>query len=269
MGSTTLSTPIIHQNFLTGSWVSLILCLVFSFAYVLCNLYYSHYFREREYAEALKKKFETEANEIASANLANVRTEAELAAYRNPRIEAALIKQEHAATNKKKERFYLYLWLWFGRLARLGFVIGLGLLVAFAISNSSAHSEPQTGNSSVVSPPTATEIFTLRSRCAELGQKIMEHNFIGSALTQDVTTHYDPQTNRCYAELDVTEADLTKYNDYNFRAVYDGQTREILASVTNDKGQKTAFVKDGGLKTTDWNEAIMQIGTLMADSRKK
>jgi hypothetical protein len=130
-----LPKPIVHQRFLTGSWISLILCLIFSFAYVLCNLYYSHYFREREYAEALKKKFETEANEITHANAANIQTEAELAAFRNPRIEAARIKREHAEENKRKEQFYQYLWVWSGRLARFGFVIGLGLLVAFAILN--------------------------------------------------------------------------------------------------------------------------------------
>jgi hypothetical protein len=88
-----------------------------------------------ERSGALKKKFETEAKEIANANVANIRTEAELAAYRNPRIEAARIKQEHASKNKRKEQFYQHLWLWSGRLARLGFVVGLALLVAFAISN--------------------------------------------------------------------------------------------------------------------------------------
>lgn len=131
----TLSKPIVHQKFLTGSWISLFLCLIFSFAYVLCNLYYGHYYREREYAEALKKKLVTEANEISHMNVANVRTQAELAAYRNPRLEAARIRGEEAAESRQKEKFYQYLWLWSGRLARLGFVVGLGLLIMFAISN--------------------------------------------------------------------------------------------------------------------------------------
>lgn len=87
-------------------------------------------------AEALKKKFETEAKEIANASVANIQTDEQLAAYRNPRLEAARIKNEHAKENKRKEHLYQRLWLWSGRLARLGFVVGLILLVAFAISNS-------------------------------------------------------------------------------------------------------------------------------------
>lgn len=43
-----LSKPIVHQKYLTGSWISLIVCLIFSFAYVLCNLYYGHYYMGRE-----------------------------------------------------------------------------------------------------------------------------------------------------------------------------------------------------------------------------
>jgi hypothetical protein len=101
-------------------------------------------------------------------------------------------------------------------------------------------------------------------------QKIMEGNNIGSALTQDVVTHYDPPTNRCYGELDVNTADLSKFTDDYSRYVYDAQTGELLASVSNDHGKKTAYVKDGGgFKATDWDQAIIQIESLMADDRKQ
>jgi len=51
-------------------------------------------------------------------------------------------------------------------------------------------------------PPTATEV------CAELGEKIMEENDIGMALSQ--VSRYDPRINRCYVELIVVAADVTK-----------------------------------------------------------
>jgi hypothetical protein len=77
--------------------------------------------------------------------------------------------------------------------------------------------------------PTATEVFQLRSACADLGQKILEDNAVGTALTKDQVSHYDSRTNRCYVELTINTADLTQGLDYLHRVLYDGQTREMLA----------------------------------------
>src|SRR5258708_25237375 len=52
----TFGKPLHHQKLLTASWIALFLCLLFSLVYVLVTLYYSHHFREREWAEARKKK---------------------------------------------------------------------------------------------------------------------------------------------------------------------------------------------------------------------
>ncbi len=136
-------------------------------------------------------------------------------------------------------------------------------------SHSSAQPDTPTPRPRIASPPTATEIFNLRTKCAELGQKIMENNTIGSALTQDIVTHYNPETNRCYAELDVNMADLSKFDEYNSGTLYDGQTAEMLAHIEHKKGQKTAYVKDSGLKTTDFDTAIMKMAELMEDDRKQ
>lgn len=136
-------------------------------------------------------------------------------------------------------------------------------------SHPSLQPDARNANAGAVSPPTATEVFNLRSKCAELGQKIMENNFIGSALTQDVVTHYDSQTNRCYADLHVNKADLSKFNEYYSRSVYDGQTGEMLASVTNKDGQKSAYLKDGGVKLTDWDAAVTRMEALMTDDHKQ
>src|SRR5438045_110893 len=87
----------------------------------------------------------------------------------------------------------------------------LGLLLCSCSSSSQPQKLQKTH---VAAPPTATEVFDLRSKCAELGQKIMDGNLIGSALRQDQVSHYNPETNRCYVQLDVSQADLTKYQDY-------------------------------------------------------
>jgi hypothetical protein len=149
-------------------------------------------------------------------------------------------------------------------------VIGYVAVLICSCSHPAVYTDTITVPKRVASQPTATETFNLRSECAKLGQKIMEGNTIGSALTQDVVTHYDPPTNRCYAELDVNTADLSKFTDDYSRYVYDAQTGELLASVGNDHGKKTAYVKDGGgLKVTGWDQAIIQIESLMADDRKQ
>jgi hypothetical protein len=169
---------------------------------------------------------------------------------------------------KKRESISSVLWYGFGWVARLSFPVGLGLLMFFA-ANNSTNSESQSIKPSVASAPTATEIFNLRSKCAELGQQIMETNNIGIALTQGVETHYDPLTNRCYAELDVSMADMSKFDEYNSRTLYDGQTKEMLAHIQRKTGQRTAYLKDGGLNTTDFDAAVMKMQELMADDRKQ
>lgn len=85
-------------------------------------------------------------------------------------------------------------------------------------------------------PPSATEVFHLRSECAELAEKIMNENTIGMALTQSVLSHYNPKTNRCYAELTVQSADLS--SNYLAEYLYDGQTKEMLAFAVHDKGKQ-------------------------------
>jgi hypothetical protein len=122
--------------------------------------------------------------------------------------------------------------------------------------------------SSNANRPSATEIFNLRSKCAELGEKIMEGNHIGSALTQSQVSHYDSGTNRCYVELDVNVADLSKWDEYNSRCLFDGQTGELLGWVKNEKGKKAAYVTDSP-NVLDYDAAAMKIGALMADDRKQ
>lgn len=84
----TLGKPLHHQRLLTASWIALFVCLLFCFIYVLINLYYSHHYREREWAEARKKKFETEAEEVPHMGVVNVQTPQQIAEFQGPRRHA-------------------------------------------------------------------------------------------------------------------------------------------------------------------------------------
>jgi hypothetical protein len=65
----------------------------------------------------MKKRFETEANEIQHLN------------------KAASISGENAEWNERRAEFYCRVWVWTGRLAHLAFIIGMTLLLLFAITN--------------------------------------------------------------------------------------------------------------------------------------
>jgi hypothetical protein len=98
--------------------------------------------------------------------------------------------------------------------------------------------------------PTATELFDLQSKCSELGRKILEGNTIGSALTQDQVSHYNPNDNRCYVKLSVTTADLTqpRENYIDDEYLIDGQTGELLASISMKGGKGGAQIYDSSLR---------------------
>jgi hypothetical protein len=112
-----------------------------------------------------------------------------------------------------------------------------GLVILAALCTSS------TAQQGDFRPPTATEVFNLRSKCAQLGEKIMEDQIIRPAYSVSQVSRYDPRTNRCYVEIDVQG--LTKGpQDYLNRYLYDGQTKEMLAYTSTDKGKRSGDVLD-------------------------
>ena len=113
--------------------------------------------------------------------------------------------------------------------------------------------------------PTATEVFNLRSRCEDLAKAIQDQNVIRDALAQEHTSHYNPQANRCYVQLDVHSADTSEPRSsfYSSTYVFDGQTRELLVSVTMRNGEESHFLPGGG----DRNAALQRVQELMADDR--
>jgi hypothetical protein len=126
---------VVHQQWLVGSWISLFVCLVCSVFYGFFLTHYGHFFRSREYCEAVKKRYETEMEEIHHLNVSNLQTQSQIEGFMAPRREAARTSEKNAKWNERRENFYQYTWIWCGRLARVAFLVGLGLLLAFAIKN--------------------------------------------------------------------------------------------------------------------------------------
>jgi hypothetical protein len=131
----TLSIPVAHKGWLIGSWAAFFTCLACSLFWSLFMTHYGHYARDKEYAEAVKERYETEVAEIEHLNVANLQTSAERAAYIGPRKKAAAISKTNVEWNERRERVYFQLWVWSGRLARATFLLGFALLLAFAIKN--------------------------------------------------------------------------------------------------------------------------------------
>jgi len=104
--------------------------------------YYSHYFLEWQTANAQKEKFETDAKEYPTLARGTISvqtkvptTPEQIAKVVSNRMEAAAICDRKAKSAKGWETFYMHFWRWLGRIAHVSFLLGLSLLLAFAIKN--------------------------------------------------------------------------------------------------------------------------------------
>ena len=122
--------------------------------------------------------------------------------------------------------------------------------------------------------PTATEIFNLRSRCAELGEKILKNTVIADALKKDQVSHYEPKTNRCYVQLTVWNANLTKGDEYFQQDLFDGQTGQVLAAIRREKGTRSGEIyidpyPPAGNSDELYLDTSIFINKAMADDRQQ
>ena len=123
--------------------------------------------------------------------------------------------------------------------------------------------------------PTATEVFNLRSKCAALGEKMLENDFVGSALTHSQVSLYNPRTNRCYVELTAQTANVNIPITYLRTALFDGQTGEMLAYFKLEKGVSSGMVYDRQHQTTKtldadgYDDAQAYIDKLMQENREQ
>jgi hypothetical protein len=113
--------------------------------------------------------------------------------------------------------------------------------------------------------PTATEVFHLRSECAELGRKF-ESNQVGYRFVV-MASHYDPKTSRCYVEVTVVDSETD-------HQLYDGQTGKLLASSHVGPRGRTGEARPGVLTLPKDDEARFKvveafIGKMMAEDRMR
>ena len=160
-------------------------------------------------------------------------------------------------------------WLWGGLTLSLTIAI-----LAFVFSGGLRLLQPaEQGQLSQALRPTASEVFKLRSECAGLGDQLLQANIIGTALAHDALSHYDPNTNRCYVEITVHTADLSAENPYQATYLYDGQTRQMLATFTIKKGQKSGMVyvvpPPGRSDDNGFGFTVEYIRSKMEDDRKQ
>jgi hypothetical protein len=80
--------------------------------------------------------------------------------------------------------------------------------------------------------PTATEVFNLRTKCAELGRELNDSLPYGPAWTRTTISNYVPKLNRCYATLEDDDSATHKH----YINLYDGQTRDLLAYTRRSMG---------------------------------
>ena len=122
--------------------------------------------------------------------------------------------------------------------------------------------------------PTATEVFDLRSKCAELGEKIMKNTVIGDELRKEQLSHYEPKTNRCYVRLTVWNANLGKGDEYFQQYLFDGQTGQVLATILREDGVRSGDIYSDpspsqGNSDEMYVDASIFISQMMADDRQQ
>jgi hypothetical protein len=145
-------------------------------------------------------------------------------------------------------------------------------------------------------PPTATEIFHLRTECAALADKLM-HGFdemtptieipTRTLETYSVSSHYDPVTNRCYADLTSFFSTAPVVNgrylpnskdpwiEHKHRNLYDAQTKDVLAGSSIDGDKRYGVVFEAGHQygfadaTASFDYANDYINGKMEDDRKQ
>ena len=114
-------------------------------------------------------------------------------------------------------------------------------------------------------PPTATELFDLRSRCAALGDKFLDDLLVGPHIRKSITSHYDPRTNHCYGDL-VTQNIVG--HSYSNRSLYDLQTGDLLAFAKTEMGKQAGIVFGRHpADDTDFGDANEYIDKVMQEDR--
>ena len=146
------------------------------------------------------------------------------------------------------------------------------LLVGLFLLETASLAVAQT--TAIVQPPTASEVFQLRSECAALSDKLLG-SLVGSSgplVSQTGLSHYEPATNRCYAIITSTVRDNAGKLKEEGQYLYDGQTQEQLAATrTYADGKTGGWVFDETYNGShfSFDDASKYITARIADDRKQ
>ena len=113
----------------------------------------------------------------------------------------------------------------------------------------------------------------MRSKCAELGDRILKQTDIADTLKKDQVSHYEPKTNRCYVQLTVWNPNPSK-GDYFQQSLLDGQTGQVLAAIHREKGVRSGEISIdpsplNGNPDELYVDASMFINKMMEDDRQQ
>ena len=120
----------------------------------------------------------------------------------------------------------------------------------------------QTAPKTAFQPPTATELFALRTACANLGKKVLDENPVGPTLTQSETSRYDLATGHCYVDTYIRSADDKVFVRY----LFDGQTGEMLAWAESNTGKKVGKIFDPTAARDGYDPANAFMDSLMSEN---
>jgi len=122
---------------------------------------------------------------------------------------------------------------------------------------------------------TASEVFNLRTKCAELVDKLSGEyviGVVGVALTSQVSSHYNPDMNRCYAEVVVTKNFSYDYkahpipDNYRTTSLFDAQTKNLMihADQEGEKSHANDFTNQAD-SFEDYQKGLTRIEELMQE----
>lgn len=117
------------------SWVALMLCVISSLGYIFSHGRYTFFALEAEHREAQKKMLEVETTEFENLRYGTLRTRTEREQYRMRLDKVLRSSLPGLKETAKLSRRYLRLSKWYEHVANTSFVLGLLLLLGFAIVN--------------------------------------------------------------------------------------------------------------------------------------
>jgi hypothetical protein len=130
-----------------------------------------------------------------------------------------------------------------------------GLIAAAVLTG--CNKNPDQTDAKPFQPPTATEVFNLRSQCAEFAMKWRSAGY--PFRTTSWVSHYAPRSNRCYIKTESSSVNPTNNRPKTLTSLYDGQTEELLAW-TSQEGESLSASLTGWVGVDDWRGFAAGLG---------